>query len=147
MFRGRGTRSPPVWTGTAWITAFLLGLALAFGYLSKSVMFPLSVVVLITLPFALPVPRKARHTFLAAITFIGVASVLIIPISAKTGRLNFGVAGKLAYAFSVNRVPFTNWQGDSTPGAPKALHPPTIEHQPRCLRVRCQSEGHLPPMV
>ena len=110
--------------GPRWITAFLLGLALAFGYLSKSVMFPLSVVVLITLPFALPVPRKARHTFLAAITFIGVASVLIIPISVKTGRLSFGVAGKLAYAFSVNRVPFTNWQGDSTPGAPKALHPP-----------------------
>jgi hypothetical protein len=108
-----------------------LGVVLALAYAAKAPLFPLSLVLLAIL-FVRPVARQSPRTgtALALVSFLLAASPLVASLSYSKGRLTFGDAGRLNYAFYVNRVPRSaQWDGDSiwdghVPGADLLLHPP-----------------------
>jgi hypothetical protein len=132
--------------GPSWTTAFLLGLTLGIAYLTKSVMFVLGIVVLLSLPLA-PALRPAllRSVGPSAAAFVAVASLLIIPNSRETGGLTFGTAGKLTYAYTVNLVPPANWQGEST-ATSRPLHPPRrLADEPPVFEYTAHPKGTYPP--
>ena len=81
----------------------VLGAALGLGALAKSFMVPWAVVCLATLAFATRRRRGVRSILVAT----GVWLVFVLPwlavLSAKAGRPTFGDAGRLTYAWYVNR--------------------------------------------
>jgi hypothetical protein len=84
-------------------------------------MFPLAFVVLGISFFS---SENRRHAFgftaLAVAVFFLVAGPFIAVLSTATGRLTFGDAGKLMYAWYANDVPHPHWQGESPrAGTPK----------------------------
>jgi hypothetical protein len=133
--------------GSRWATALQLGLALGVTYLTKSVMFPLGAIIIVSLAFAPSLQHvRLQSVGLASVAFVAVASLLVVPISMKTGGVTFGTAGKLTYAFIVNKVPYTNWQGDSTSGGSKPLHPPKrLSNNPKVYEYSAHLKGTYPP--
>jgi hypothetical protein len=106
------------------ITAAAFGAALALGYFAKSVMFPLAFIFLGGQLLSGRSPAQLRRVGVAAGVFVAASALLIAPISAATGGLTFGTSGPLTYGFEVLGRPFGNWQGDSTAGSARPLHPP-----------------------
>ena len=101
-----------------------LGLVLGVGYLAKSAMFVLAFVFLVVAFLAVGAPGKAlRRGLVALAVFLAVSAPFIVVISRSKGRLTIGDAGKINYAWDVNKsAPFFNWQGgDPVSGIPK--HP------------------------
>jgi hypothetical protein len=133
--------------GPDWATAVLLGIALGAGYLSKSVMFVLSLALIVSLPFTLPAGARAlRYVLATAGVFLALATLLIVPISRETGQLTFGTSGKLTYAFMVNHTPYANWQGDSTSRHSPLLHPPRrVSSSPEVYEYSANLKGTYPP--
>jgi hypothetical protein len=107
----------------SWVHFISLGLTLGFGYLAKTVMFPLSFIFLAVALFSVGNLRRALpRTVVALIAFFLIAGPFIIAISRAKGRFTFGDSGRLNYSWSINRIPHY-WQGDrSGNGAPR--HPP-----------------------
>jgi hypothetical protein len=120
-----------------------LGVVLALAYVAKAPLFPLSLV-LLAIFFVHPVARQSPRTgtALALVSFLLAASPLVATLSYSKGRLTFGDAGRLNYAWHVNGVPRTaEWDGDSiwdghVPGAHLLLlHPPkTISTNPTIVK-------------
>jgi hypothetical protein len=115
------------------INFVLLGLVLGFGYLAKSVMFPMAFVFLVVSFFSIRAKRHAAlGVGLALFLFLIVAAPYVALISNAKGKVTFGDAGKLTYAKHVNYVQYPHWQGDSegngTPEHPsrKILDSPPI---------------------
>ena len=133
--------------GPSGTRTLLLGLVLGLGYLAKSVMFVLGLVLVASLPLAPALrPRALRYGAIVAGVFAAVATLLIIPISRKTGGLTFGTSGKLSYAFMVNKVPYTNWQGDRASSRSGLLHPPTrLGSDPDIFEYDAHMTGTYPP--
>jgi hypothetical protein len=133
--------------GPDWTNATLLGIALGVGYLSKSVMFVLSLVLILSLPLTLLVgARGLRYVLVTAGVFIALATFLIVPISRETGGLTFGTAGKLSYAHVVNGIPYANWQGDPSSGGSQPLHPPRRgSSSPEMFEYTANLKGTYPP--
>lgn len=103
------------------LTAALLGVTLGVGYLAKAAMLPFSIVVLVTL---LVVVRKRpsgmRLAAVALLGFLMISTPYIAALSWNYHRFTIGDAGRLNYAWSVNR-PTTmhlHWQGDGGASAP-----------------------------
>ena len=107
-----------------------LGAVLGVGYLGKAALFPVSLVVIVVL--AVLLRRRARGWLSVAVcaaVFLGVSLPWVAALSAQKGRLTFGDAGRLNYAWKVNNVPISHWQGDPLTGQP--LHPTrTLSQQP-----------------
>jgi hypothetical protein len=97
--------------------AFLgLGLVLGLGYLTKSIMLPVSV---LCLAAAVTAARRQRWRAAGAcVVFITIALPFIIGLSTQKGRFTFGESGRYNYAVHVNHVPRTHWQGDAEYGKP-----------------------------
>src|ERR1700704_821838 len=73
----------------------LLGVVLGFGYLSKTVMFPLALVVLsVTFIMVRAWRRANRKSLFAAIVFLAIASPLMLGLSLSKRRPTFGDSGK-----------------------------------------------------
>jgi len=104
--------------GLYWLNSALLGIALGVGYLAKAVMFPLALVFLfVDLVAAGNLRRGLSHTLLAFLFFIVIAAPFVLALSQKKGRFTFGDAGKLNYAWAINKVPRSHWQGnEDAPG-------------------------------
>jgi hypothetical protein len=132
--------------GPDWTSAILLGITLGAGYLAKSVMFVLSLVLIVSLPLALPAGARAlRYVLVTAGVFGALAMLLIVPVSRDAGELTFGTSGKLTYAFMVNRIPYTNWQGDTAFGRPRLLHPPRrVSSSPEVYEYTANLKGTFP---
>jgi hypothetical protein len=79
-----------------------LGVFLGFGYLTKSAMFPLSLVFLAVPPIVLRRQVPWRGIATAAVAFAVVAGPYIAIISSLKGRVTFGDTGKLAYVWFAN---------------------------------------------
>jgi hypothetical protein len=123
-----------------------LGVALAFSYFAKAVFFPISGVVLMLVLAAgwrerrVVIPRTA----IAAVLFIGIASPLVIGISARYQHLTFGEVGKLNYAWMVAGVPFfVDWIGDPVGGQP--TNPPKLLSAGAPLVFSFSGAGTYPP--
>ena len=104
--------------------AILLGIVLGMGYVTKSIFLPLTL--LFCLVAALLLWKKGGAMRSLALIAIGAgvfAAPYIAAVSWAQGRLTYGDAGPLNYAWSVDKVePLGLWQG-WPPGSGKPLHP------------------------
>jgi hypothetical protein len=97
-----------------WRVQFLLGLILGVGYLTKSVMLPLSLVYMVT-SGARNGSKKPNMRALATVAgFLLVSMPFVVVLSYAKGRLTFGETGKVAY---INQV-----SGPSTEDKSKIIH-------------------------
>lgn len=90
---------------------FLLGLLLGISYLTKAVMLPIGVILLITLFWKLNFSKKV---FISLVAFLVTSFPFMCLISESKSRLTFSDSGKLNYVWQVNNVtPFymVHWQG------------------------------------
>ena len=77
-------------------TYLCLGLTLGLGYLTKSVMFPVSIAFLVTAFFvSLPQPKHFQRILVTTITFIAIAAPFIVASSLAEGPLNIWGVGKI----------------------------------------------------
>jgi hypothetical protein len=103
-------------SAAGWREFLGFGLVLGFGYLTKSIMFPVSV---LCLAAAAIMSRQQRWRLAGACAmFAIIAMPFVIGLSAERGRLTFGESGRYNYAVHVNHVPRTHWQGDVDYGRP-----------------------------
>lgn len=90
-----------------------LGLAFGLGYYFKAPLFPLGVVLLGG--FLLYPPSRGitrRKLLLSLLIFLLAAAPLVTALSSRAGKLSFGEAGRLNYAWYVNGLhPFIGWIG------------------------------------
>jgi hypothetical protein len=100
-----------------------LGLVLGFGYWAKAFMFMMAFVFLAICIFVShDWKRTAPRVGLALLIFLLISSPLILGLSVAKGYLTFGSAGRLNYAWHVNRINMFHWQGEPLgSGTPK--HP------------------------
>ncbi len=93
-------------TGTAgWRPFVLLGAVLGFGYLTKTVMFPLALVILAVAMFSSGSPRRSlSRVSAAALVFLGIAAPFVGALSRSKGRLTVGESARVDYAVYVNGV-------------------------------------------
>ena len=83
-----------------------LGAVLGAAYLAKSVMFPLGVLAIALASLrAHGLRRRLGMGLLALAAFLAVAGPFVLAVSNAKGRLTFGDAGPLTYAWLVNGVP------------------------------------------
>jgi hypothetical protein len=92
-----------------------LGLALGLGYLTKSIMFPVSIFCL-GVAFVISSPARRRFVFASIGMFVLVAGPYIVALSLAKHRFTFGDSGAYNYAVHVNGVPQFHWTEDSTTG-------------------------------
>lgn len=105
-----------------WLSFFLLGLIVGFGYLTKAAMLPLGILfILIGLLLVGDLRKAGRPLAAAVLGLLLVAGPFVIALSASKHRLSTGDSGTLNYAWHVNKVPAFHWQGDPIHGTPK--HP------------------------
>lgn len=106
-----------------WQTFGLLGLTLGLAYLSKSIMFPVS---LLFSAAAFAAARDLRRSLLgtgmALLVFLLVAGPFVFAISGARGQFTYGEAGKYTYVRHVNGVPYPHWQGQPE-GNGTPVHP------------------------
>jgi len=97
-----------------WSTYLDLGLILGLGYLTKSVMLPIS---FICLGAAWLLGRSLRsgipRVWAALLIFLAVAGPFIAALSIAKARFTFGETGRYNYAVHVNMVPPVHWQGEN----------------------------------
>jgi len=101
--------------GSGWMHYAALGFVLGVGYYVKAAMLPLGVALLVLLFFLSPLANDTTRRKLAAslsvslFVFLLVAAPLVTALSARAGRLSFGEAGRLNYAWYVDRL---RWADD-----------------------------------
>ncbi len=100
-----------------------LGAVLAVGYLAKSVLFPLTFVFLVCGLFASGNwKRAAPRAALALAVFLAIGGPWAIAISRAQGRITFGDAGRVSYAWFVNGLSaLPQWHGEIA-GAGAPIH-------------------------
>jgi hypothetical protein len=98
--------------GVAGWPAYLgLGLTLGLGYLTKSIMFPVSVLCL-GIAFLWGWKRgQIRQASGALLVFLVAATPFITALSLERGKLTFGETGRYNYAIHVNQLQPMHWQG------------------------------------
>jgi hypothetical protein len=129
-------------TGRAKWEAFLgLGLTLGLSYLTKSVVFPISLLILVIA--WLVAKKNVRHVAISAIVFVALAAPFIAALSVQKGKFTYGESTTYDYAVSVNRIPFYHWQGDR---AMPAAHPTRqIFAAPDAFEFKEPFKGTYPP--
>jgi hypothetical protein len=129
------------------VNFILLGCTLGVGYWSKTVMFPLSFVVLSVMFIMVRGWRRAnRKSLLALIAFLVIAAPLVLALSWSKRRPTFGDSGKLNYAWEVNQIPkYVNWQGEPQ-GSGVPRHPTRqILSRPTIFEFAAPIPGSYPP--
>lgn len=130
-----------------WGMFVLLGVALGLAYLSKAAMLPIALIILSISAFATKNPKSAaRRVLIASLAFFLIASAYFVPLTMTKGRLTFGDAGKLNYAWQVNGVTWHfHWQGES-PGHGTPTHPTRkILDHPAVYEFASPIRGTYPP--
>jgi hypothetical protein len=101
----------------------LLGIFLGFGYLAKTIMFPLA---FLFLGVALFTPGSLRiaipKTAIATAIFLLISLPYVSLISLSLGRFTLGEAGSLTYLRYVNGITYPHWQG-SEKAFGRPIHP------------------------
>lgn len=101
----------------------LLGVILGFGYLSRTPLCFIALLLLGIVYFSIrKIDKSAMLVFAAAITFLCISGPFIFAISKSKGRFTVGESGRLNYIWQVNEIPhFCHYQG--APGLDKPIHP------------------------
>jgi hypothetical protein len=113
----------------------MFGLALALGFWTKAILFPISFAFLGASYFwKRSRPGWGRGVAVAGLAFVCACAPLILLLSRQKGRFTFGDSGRINYAWQMSTRPFTrNWQGGSGSGTPVhptrqlLAHPPVFE--------------------
>lgn len=112
----------------SWIAFIALGVALAFAYFSKAVMFPVSIVFFAISAFSSSNLKVILPRVLVAfLVFAIVVAPYVTALSLSKGHFTFSETGKLAHAWLVTGgvKPYRYWQGKE-PGWGTPEHPPRI---------------------
>jgi hypothetical protein len=126
-----------------WPTYVALGLALGLGYLTKSIMFPVSLICLASA--FISGRRHPRRVLAAVVMFLAVSGPFIVALSLAKGRVTFGESGRFNYAVHVNHVPMSHWQGEIA-GSGLPLHGTRmILNQPATFEFGSPIGGTYPP--
>jgi hypothetical protein len=123
-----------------------LGVALGLGYLTKSIMFPVSICCL-AVAFIIGGLRQ-RHLLASVAVFLAIAGPYIVALSLAKGRITFGDSGRYNYAVLVNRIPKEHWQGEQgdIAGGGHPLHPTRkILERPATFEFGSPVAGTYPP--
>jgi hypothetical protein len=100
-----------------------MGLALGLGYLTKSAMFPISLMVLIVGFLDDIVSRRRLHgSIVGVLTFLALSMPFATALSMTRHKLTFGESGTYNVLVHVNHRPGNHWQGDEKDGE-QLLHP------------------------
>jgi hypothetical protein len=128
------------------LTYLSLGVTLGVGYLTKSIMFPISVLwVLIVFIICLSGRGHLRRACITALAFFAISVPFIASLSAAKGRLTFGDSGRYNYAVHVNGVTPLHWQG-SEPGSGIPVHPTRqLVRSPATYEFGSPLDGTYPP--
>ena len=99
-------------------------LTLTLGYFAKAIFFPLALVFIACLYFALREnPKRILHVFSVTVLFFIFSSLQWIPLSLQKHRLTFGDTGKVNYVWYVSRgLDYWTFQQKNIDGTPLA-HP------------------------
>jgi hypothetical protein len=109
---------------TGWRNFVLLGVVCGFGYLAKTIMFPVSCVFLGVALFSVGHLRRGLpRVLVAAAIFLAICSPLIFALSVAIGRPTFGESGKWNYMWFVDDLHF-----DTLP-ANTLMHPRNRIHE------------------
>jgi len=132
-----------------------LGIVLAVGYLTKAVMFPLALVVLVVLAtYAVARPSAWRAIAAATIAFAIVSAPQLVTASRLAGRPTFSETGSLVYAWYVDHVPCPLWTTGiaclDTPGGKTLSNTdrpqpfPRLTRDPSVFTFAAHPEGTFP---
>jgi hypothetical protein len=122
-------------------TFALLGAAVGFAYLAKTVMFLLAFVFLAVAA----VSGGLRRAALALLVFLAIAAPFVVALSGKLGHFSFGESGKLNYVWMVSRVAvYVHWQGGDTNGTPEHATRRISDH-PSIYEFGSPISGTYPP--
>ena len=110
-----------------WQLFAALGIVLGAGYLTKTVMFPLAFVFIVSAYFLARSSIGFRPALLRAaivlLVFLILATPFVIVLSRAKQRFTIGDSARLNYAWYVNRATrFTHWQGKPS-GSGTPVHP------------------------
>jgi hypothetical protein len=109
-----------------WGTFAAIGFVLGLGYLTKTIMLPVGMMILvITLFTPKELKRSLPRTLLALVIFTLLAGSFITLLSISKGRITFGEIGNLTYVRYVNGIQYPHWQGDP-PGNGRPVHPSRV---------------------
>jgi hypothetical protein len=96
-----------------WLTFFLLGIILGLGYLTKTFMLSIALVVLgICLLLVERSWRSIAKVLFSLGGFLLISLPFIFLISEAKGKFTIGEAGTVTYMRNVYGIPFPHWQGD-----------------------------------
>jgi 4-amino-4-deoxy-L-arabinose transferase-like glycosyltransferase len=120
-----------------------LGVTCAIAFLTKSVMFPMAIPMLVA---GLPRRRILRAALLSLLAFACVATPWIGALSKQKGRLTFGDTGRLAYALFIDDTAYyTHWHG-APAGSGIPVHPTrTIFEHPTAYEFNGPIQATYPP--
>ena len=130
----------------AWRWYLLLGTALGFAYLFKTIWFPLGWLVLLLVAAGNARSGKGiALTAAAALLFVAIALPQILVIRQLKGHFGYGDSGKLTYSENVSPKSFhRNWHGEP-PGSGTPIHPTRIIfEQPRAYEFAAPPSGTYP---
>jgi hypothetical protein len=131
----------------SYATFAIFGVLCGLGYLSKGVMFPLSLGFLAILLFSGAWTKERVYgVIVAGLMFLMVASPFVIALSKAKGRFTYGDTGRLAYAAMVNpSTPDVHWQGEP-PGSGTPVHPTRkVLENPDVFEFAQPIRGTYPP--
>lgn len=104
-----------------WTTYLGLGLALGLGYLTKAIMFPVSIVCLAAAFGCSVRQQQLRRACGALVVFLAVSVPFVAALSKSKHKITYSETGRYNYATYVNKINAVHWQGD-IPGSGTPLH-------------------------
>ena len=104
----------------SWKPFLVLGVTLGLSYLTKGVMFPLSLVLLATA--WLVAKKKPSYILISVTAFLLISVPYIVVLSMQKGHLTVGETGIYNYVVHINGIPRHHWQGGPD-GAGVPAHP------------------------
>jgi hypothetical protein len=125
-----------LWRWTLWHQTrhlVMAGVLLGVSYYAKSIMIPVALVTLSAAAILCKLSRRSlKPTLIAAVAFVIVVLPLVSLLSARAGRLAWGDAGRLSYAWAVH--------GNIPANCTSVLFPPgpSLNDHPRVFRIRFQ---------
>ncbi|MGB9433100.1 MAG: hypothetical protein WBQ89_12720 [Candidatus Acidiferrum sp.] len=131
-----------IFSGRAkWNVFLLLGVTLGLTYLTKFVLLPICLLILLIA--CLIAKKKAHYVTISAAALVLIAAPFITALSIQKGKLTYGEAATYDFVLSVNRIPRYHWQGDARM---QLVHPTRqIFAAPAAFEFKEPFKGTFPP--
>ena len=131
-------------------TAFLLGILLGLGYLAKSALLPVGVIMVAGSVMALRGSghewrTTSRRALATLVPMLALSSMYVVAASRSLGRPTIGASSTVVYGWFVNGVPFDSvWRGVDTTLGPPPPHARRIVAEPRTFAIDTSLGGTYP---